>query len=167
MTDLAQGESTVLVQAPEGASTMRVVYFFSGKKRKGSVADYLRRLCIAHKCGLRFEEVDIMVGGSEHDLLDRPSQDRYIAKMENGEYDIGVFSPPCATWSRSNFANDDVPAPLPEQGPSLGHPRTVGAPTTQGSGWQRVRPLHSPGHCGHDLGGVPPQGRQQGSSGAP
>ena len=111
VTDLAQGSATVLVPAPEGAATLRVVYFFSGKARKGSIADYLVRLCRAHRCGLRFEEVDIMVGGSEHDLLDRPSQDRYTTRMEAGEFDLGVFSPPCGTWSRANWANDDGPAP--------------------------------------------------------
>ena len=120
MTGLAQGDATVLVPAPEGAPTMRVVYFFSGKKRKGSIADYLQRLCRHYGCGLLFEEVDIMVGGSEHDLLDRPSQQAYLTRMEQGLFDLAIFSPPLWDVEQGKLAGrraQAVPQPPAPLGP--------------------------------------------------
>ena len=56
-------------------------------------------------------EVDVLVGGSEHDLLDGPSQDKWLARLEDGEFDCIMLSPPCGTWSRASWANDDGPKP--------------------------------------------------------
>ena len=62
---------TVVVPATEGKRTFKVVYFFSGAARKGSVSDYLNTLCKAGGFGLEFEEVD-MIGGSDHDCSGTP-----------------------------------------------------------------------------------------------
>ena len=56
-------------------------------------------------------EVDVLVGGSEHDLLDKESQDNWIARLEDGDFDCILLSPPCGSWSRANWANDDGPKP--------------------------------------------------------
>ena len=77
----------MVVQAPEGATTLKVAYFFSGVERKGSVANCRAKLCAASGIGLVVEEVDIMVGGNRHNLLDRTAQDEWIARIESGEFD--------------------------------------------------------------------------------
>ena len=59
---LAQGDPSVLLVAPDGRPTLRVAYFFSGAQRKASLAEALKKLCSASQFGLRFEEIDIMVG---------------------------------------------------------------------------------------------------------
>ena len=56
-------------------------------------------------------KVDILVGGSEHDLLDQESQADWLARLEAGEFDAVMLSPPCGSWSRANWANGDGPKP--------------------------------------------------------
>ena len=53
--------------------------------------------------GLAFEELDILIGGSEHDLLDAERQNQLIAQIEEGAYDLILLSPPCGSWSRANW----------------------------------------------------------------
>ena len=117
--------ATVVVQAPEGATTLKVAYFFSGVERKGSVANCLAKLCAACGSGLVVEEVDIMVGGNCHNLLDRAAQDEWIARIESGEFDFVLFSPPCGTWSRANWANSLGPAPCRDRAHPWGIPRQL------------------------------------------
>ena len=71
--ELAKG--TMLVQPKGDKPTLRVAYFFSGVTRKASIADELGKLCERDGFGLQVFEVDVLVGGSEHDLLDRLAQD--------------------------------------------------------------------------------------------
>ena len=107
--DLSQG--TVVVEAPNGRQTLRVAYFFSGIKRKASIANFLKEMRINAKVGLCFHEIDILVGGSEHDLMDKATQEEWLSKLRGGEFDIAIFSPPCGSWSRANWANGDGPKP--------------------------------------------------------
>ena len=107
--DVSQG--TVIVEAPMGRPTLRVAYFFSGVKRKASIGSCLKAMCIDAKVGLSMHEIDILVGGSEHDLMDKESQEAWLDRVRGGEFDIIIFSPPCGTWSRANWANDAGPQP--------------------------------------------------------
>ena len=61
--------------------------------------------------GLIIFEIDVLVGGDEHDLLNRESQDKWLARVEDGEFDIVVLYPLCGSWSRASWANDDGPKP--------------------------------------------------------
>ena len=76
---------------------MHVAYFFAGPERKASIEGELRKLCEAAGVRLVMENIDIMVGGNAHNLLSREVQDDFIARVENGEFDLVIFSPPCAT----------------------------------------------------------------------
>ena len=108
VVDKAEIENgTTIVQPQPGKRTLRMAYFFSGVKRKASIGDHLERLCRKEGLGLVVHEVDVLVGGSEHDLLDGPSQDRWIARLEDGEFDCIMLSPPCGTWSRCQFPGVD------------------------------------------------------------
>ena len=101
----------VRVSPREGRRTLKVLYLFSGVERRASIADHLKRLCCADGTGLDFYDVDIHVGGSSHDLLDGDVQEDYIARILAGEFDFVILSPPCGSWSRANWANNDGPPP--------------------------------------------------------
>ena len=105
------GSFTVTVPALRGRPVLKVAYFFSGVSRKASVSGFLKKWCEDAGFGLVFYEVDILVGGDECDLMDRDTQDEWIARVEAGEFDVVINSPPCGTWSRANWANLDGPAP--------------------------------------------------------
>ena len=103
---------TILVQPRQGSPTLKVAYFFSGVHRRASIGDHLQKLCEAAGFGLVMFEIDVLVGGKAHDLLDRHSQDQWLALVESGEFDMLILSPPCGGWSRANYANDDGPKPV-------------------------------------------------------
>jgi hypothetical protein len=75
------------------------------------VAEELKLLCKKDGLGLTVFEVDVLIGGSEHDLLDREKQDQRLARLEDGDFDCIMLSPPCGAWSRANWVNDDGPKP--------------------------------------------------------
>ena len=108
--ELLKGGTTV-VQPKEGKRTLRLAYFFAGVKRKASVAEELKKLCTEGGFGLQVFEVGVLIGGSEHDLLDKAIQDEWIGRLEDGEFDCVLLSPPCGTWSRANWANKLGPKP--------------------------------------------------------
>ena len=105
-----KGGTTVLEPKP-GMRTLRMAYFFSGTKRKASIAQHLKRMCAAQGLGLVVFEIDVMVGGQEHDLLDQNSQEMWLARLEDGDFDFIMLSLPCGSWSRANWANNNGPRP--------------------------------------------------------
>ena len=104
--------NTVSVTPREGFPTLNVAYFFSGTHRKGSVADSLKTLCEEKGLGLRMCEVDIHVGGSDHDLFDGDAQEQWITRIAAGDFHFVVLSPPCNSWSRCQYANTQKPRPV-------------------------------------------------------
>ena len=107
----SRSRSTVTVRARKGMPTLRVAYFFSGISGKASIVKCLKRLCENNGYGLEFEEIDILFGGTEHDLLSKETQDNYISEIEECDFDVQILSPPCGKWSRENFADDKPPQP--------------------------------------------------------
>ena len=85
--DVSQG--TVIVTAPNGRPTLRVAYFFPRLKRKASIGALLRGLL--HRVQV-LHEIDILARGSEHDLIDEESQWKWINRIENGEFDVTIFT---------------------------------------------------------------------------
>ena len=43
--------------------------------------------------------------------MDRDRQEEWLARVEAGEFDFILNSPPCGSWSRANWANLRGPAP--------------------------------------------------------
>ena len=113
---------TLCVAARNGLPTMKVAYFFSGISRKTSIAQSLKKLCEDSGYGLEFTEIDILVGGKDHDLFDKSKQDAFLQQVEAGEYHINILSPPCCTWSRANWANDTGPKPCRARAHPWGYP---------------------------------------------
>ena len=112
LTEEERQDGTVLVEPQEGRTTLRVCYLFSGVKRKASIGEHLRKLCAKEGIGLRMYEGDILVGGSDHDLLDKASQDKWMARIESGDFDVVILSPPCGSWSRANYSDKPGPQPV-------------------------------------------------------
>ena len=56
-------------------------------------------------------EIDVLVGGAEHDLLKRESQETWLARRGGSDFDIIMLFPLCGHWSRASWANDDWPKP--------------------------------------------------------
>ena len=69
-------------------------------------------MCVAEGFGLEVDEIDILVGGREHDLLDSSAQEAIMARIAAGDYDIVIMSPPCATWSRARHSGKPGPDPV-------------------------------------------------------
>ena len=102
---------TLTVAARSGMTTLKVAYFFSGIRRKASIAEALKKLAEDSGIGLEFTEIDILVGGAAHDLFDKKKQDDFLRAVESGEYHMCILSPPCGSWSRANWANKAGPQP--------------------------------------------------------
>ena len=81
VTEADAQRGKLLVAPRDSLPTLSVLYLFSGVSRKASIAEELRKFCEAGGYGLRFHEVDILVGGSEHDLLDADAQEQWLARI--------------------------------------------------------------------------------------
>ena len=69
-----EGDSTIL-EAKPGMATLRMAYFVLGVKRKASIAKQLKASCARQGMGLIVFEIDVLVGGAEHELLNSESRD--------------------------------------------------------------------------------------------
>ena len=123
---------TTVVEAKDGKKTLKMAYFFAGVKRKASVGEELRELCTKEGYGLQIFEVDVLIGGSEHDLLDKSTQEDWLGRLEDCEFDCILVSPPCGSWSRANWANNDGPKPCRNRKFPMGNPIHQGRCTTAG-----------------------------------
>ena len=56
-------------------------------------------------------EVDVLVGGSVHDLLDKEAQQAWLLQLEDGDVYCIILTPPCGSWRRANSANNGGPRP--------------------------------------------------------
>ena len=113
----------LLVEPKENQATLKVAYFFSGLKRRSSVASHLAKMCKEAGVGLRVFEIDVLIGGSDHDLLDKESQELWLARIAQGDFDFVILSPPCGSWSRANWADDKWPQPCRDRTNPWGLPR--------------------------------------------
>ena len=115
----------VSVAPRDGRSTMRVAYLFSGRHRRASIAEELKALCEHSGSGLEFEELDILIGGSAHNLLDAERQNQLIARIEEGYFDLLLLSPPCGSWSRANWRGGRGPKPCRCREHPWGYPNSL------------------------------------------
>ena len=80
------------------------LYLFAGLKRKSDVASFLEEQ------GWAVTELDIM-RSKDHDLSRNALREKLLAQVRAGDYTAILASPPCDTFSRVKFANDDGPRP--------------------------------------------------------
>eukprot|EP00435_Cladocopium_sp_Y103_P066703 s951_g29.t1 len=89
----------------------RVLYVFSGKPRKNSIAAWLRKLARKSNLLVEVEMVDIQVRPFM-DLTNKAVQQRLLNKIATGRYFAVLFSPPCSTFTRVVWANRRGPRPV-------------------------------------------------------
>ena len=94
------------------------LYLFAGHRRKAELREAIR-IAVAEAAaatGLslecKFEEVDLQIGGDDHNLLVASRRDAYLSRISVREFDFVPASPPCNTITRVQFANGIGPSPV-------------------------------------------------------
>ena len=106
---------------------LRVLYVFSGKKRKNSVAAFFRKLSTVHEVQIEIKELDIQ-RDRRCDFTLPQVQQEWLARITRGDFWALILTPPCSTFSRATYTNDEGPFPLrsrrhPRGFPWLSRPR--------------------------------------------
>ena len=91
---------------------------FCGKRRKNSVATFLRKMAALHDIQLEVIELDIQ-RDRKCDLTLPAVQKLWLSRITSGEFMAVMLTPPCSTFSRAVWANDRGPYPVR----SYRHPR--------------------------------------------
>ena len=82
------------------------------------MANCLRHLAQRHGVAVEITELDI-ARNPNHDLTQPHIQQRWLMRLEAGEFFALIVTPPCSTFSRACWANDQGPYPVR----SRAHPR--------------------------------------------
>ena len=75
------------------------------------MAAYLKKLAAVHGRQLNVIELDIQ-RDKRCDFTRQVVQKKWLQRIDNGEFDAVVLTPPCSTYSRAPWANDKGPYPL-------------------------------------------------------
>ena len=81
-----------------------MLYLFAGEHRRTSVAAFLKEKATAGKFHVEIEEIDI-ARDHQDDLSLQSKQEEIIKRIERGDFDAAICTPPCSTWSRVRAAN--------------------------------------------------------------
>ena len=98
--------------------TWRVLYPFAGPDREADLDTCTKNLLSEHTASsgealsIEFDDVDLLRGGSDHDLFDEDRRDKYMDYIAEGWYNRVVAAPPCNTFSRALFRDSSLPQPL-------------------------------------------------------
>jgi len=85
-----------------------VLYVFAGLKRKNSIADYLRKFAKQFHLRVEVQELDIQ-RCRKMDLTVPRIQKKWLNLVSSGRYFAVVVTPPCSTFSRAVWANEEGP----------------------------------------------------------
>ena len=88
---------------------IRILYLFAGLQRQADMGDCFRKLAASSDypgVQLHVEELDILRGGQNHDLLEGSRQREIIQGIRSGRYDLVRAAPHCNTFSRAVFGDD-------------------------------------------------------------
>ena len=111
----------VLAAATAGQFILRILYVFSGIRRKSDVRECLQELCDKASWLLDLVELDTELD-SAHDITVPAVWDPIFAKIKEGHFSVVVMTPPCGTWSRVRFANNLGPRPCRDKSWPWGYP---------------------------------------------
>ena len=98
-----------------------MLYLFAGEHRRTSVAAFLKEKATAGKFHVEIEEIDI-ARDHQDDLSLQSKQEEIIKRIERGDFDAVICTPPCSTWSRVRAANFRGPPPLRDFSYPWGYP---------------------------------------------
>ena len=71
--------------------------------------------------------IDILRDPLSHDLLDERLQQKSVADVSKGVYDVVLVAPPCNTFSRALWKDDRGPRRLRDRHSPWGFPELTGA----------------------------------------
>ena len=97
---------------------LRILYAFAGVHRQSDMGECFRQLAAQHgDAGIQVhvEELEILRGGDEHNLLDVARQGDIIQSIASGNWDLILAAPPCNTFSRAVFGDRRPPNPVRDQ----------------------------------------------------
>ncbi|CAE8650998.1 unnamed protein product [Polarella glacialis] len=106
---LAAGVSSSSSVGLHDGKTFRMLYLFSGTKRKADVGWFLRVLCKLHKVTLLLQEFDLCNG---EDLSMEEDWAKVLGLIESKGFDLVFSTPPCNGFSRARWANKRGPRHL-------------------------------------------------------
>ena len=127
----SEGAGPPGVVPANGLREARVLYLFAGARRRSGLAKSLRVACKGTGIRVFVDEIDILRGGRQHDLLRRAYREKIMAKVRQGYYQLAAASPPCGTFSRSRSANNRGPKPIRSKKFPLGFPWLQGSSLMQ------------------------------------
>ena len=109
------------------------LYLFSGNKRKTSVGNFVRKLAGRYGVEVRVVEIDIRYN-KRWDFTQGAVRRKWLSFISQGGADALLVTPPCSTFSRAHWANDEGPLPLR----SSVHPRgfPTNSPARKLKAWQ-------------------------------
>ena len=96
----------------KGRKSLVVLYLYAGAKRKADLRSYLIKHCKAKDLVLKMVEVDILRNKKRGDLMNKQRRNYFLAQARRGTFDAIFTSPPCGTFSRARWANNEGPKPL-------------------------------------------------------
>ena len=100
----------------QGGRPLRFLYLFAGGHRQSAVKDFLEAAVRASSgepfAGVEASEIDVLRDPVEHDLLSPDRQEDFRKRVEDGEFDFVMVTPPCNTFSRARMANQAGPPVL-------------------------------------------------------
>ena len=99
----------------------KVLCLFSGRRRKNSVAGCLRQQAKQHGVHLEVLELDIR-SNKNLDFTLNSVQKRWLQRIRAGEFFAVVSTPPCSTFSRAPWANEQGAYPVRSQRYPRGFP---------------------------------------------
>ena len=90
--------------------SVKVFYFFAGEVRRGDIQEWMVKTAPKYSLLINFTEIDLLKGGAAHDLSDPCIRDACLEAL--GTADIVFCTPPCSSFSRSQWSNSFGPPPL-------------------------------------------------------
>ena len=88
-----------------------MLYLFAGQKRKNSVAWHVRKLAKQFHAVVEVIELDLR-HSRKVDFTQPGVQKKWLQLIDSGAVDALVVTPPCSTFSRAPWANEEGPFPL-------------------------------------------------------
>ena len=104
---------------PAATIILQVLYLFAGLARKADLSacllalvnEFNRSSSFAFRVELKVEEVDILRGGSAHDLTDKARRDALLQRVLANEFGIAIATFPCSNHTMVVFSNAQGPRP--------------------------------------------------------
>ena len=104
-----------------GGRKVKVLYLFAGADRPSSLAASLKELEKKFGAQMEIEMIDI-IRSEAHDLSKEEVRGSFRGRVQAGEFEVVVITPPCSTWTRVRMANYRGPRPVRDMQHPWGFP---------------------------------------------